>query len=174
VTTWGLPDWPAADLFSRYDSGTAARKGIKDDRTAPRAVAHCVRVHRDRLHGRMHLELVHPAGSETRHAGVTPHVGSRPAARAKAKIVQVRRAALLEHEDEFVLRAIKTALSPVAFDPNAKVLQLVEDRETGSEQLADVPPIHEHIGDRPIRGVVRAVAKRLLEKAGELGRTHLA
>ena len=60
---------------------------------------------------------------------------------AELEIVYVRRIAVLEYEDEFMLRPIETALACSGFDPNDKVFKLGIHLVTSDQHLAGVPPI---------------------------------
>ena len=81
---------------------------------------------------------------------------------------------MLEHQHQLMLATIKAALASIALHPHAHILEVVEDLGACSEQLADMPPINEHIMDGTIDRVVRAETKRILEEGRELRRIHLA
>jgi hypothetical protein len=69
---------------------------------------------------------------------------------AQFYIVAVWGPALLEHEHQFVLAAIKRAHAAIGLGPNANIFQLVEHCSPGGEQLADMAPVHAHESDGPV------------------------
>ena len=76
----------------------------------------------------MNAEIIHPAGAKAVDAGIVPNVRAHSAVLAQLESVQVRGAAMLKYEHQFVLAPIERALAGIVFDPNAYVLQLVVDR----------------------------------------------
>src|ERR1700680_3957299 len=99
----------------------------------------------------MRLKQLHPISAKAIDPAICPNIRARAPVLAQLKVVEVRRVAKLQHEDEFVLRAIESPHPRVRFGPNADVFE--QELETGArlQQLAHMPPVDAHKQDRPIK-----------------------
>src|SRR6266850_3831988 len=111
-------------LFRSNQDCSAATKGIENDTPTLRAILNGVCDHRDRLHRRMHGQLVQTPSSHRVHAIVVPHVCAVAAKLTEFESVQMRSRAVLPHKNELVLGAVECAHSRVRLIPNADVLKL--------------------------------------------------
>ena len=68
-----------------------------------------------------------PAGTECVYAGICPDVRTASPVLAELEVVCVWCVAVLEHTDEFMLRAIKRALACICLYPHHKILQFGVD-----------------------------------------------
>lgn len=83
----------------------------------------------------MHLKLVQPAGTKRVDAGIGPHIAARSTVLSEFEGIEVRSLAAFVDEYQFVLAAIKAALSWRGLGPNANILQLVVDsRKKGAAE----------------------------------------
>jgi hypothetical protein len=69
---------------------------------------------------------------------------------------------------------VQRAHSGVVLDPHTDVLQLVIGLAAGSQQLAEMAPIHADEVDGSVGAGRGEVSTSLAEKGGELGFVHLA
>ena len=122
----------------------------------------------------MHRQLFQASRAQGVDAGVIPDVRAIAPMLAQLEIIDVPSAAVLPHEDQFVLAAIEAAHASVGLVPNTEVLELAVDRAAGGEHLPHVPPIHADLMDRPINGVPGKVTRHRLQKCREFGLAHLA
>ena len=96
-----------AGLFRRNERRAAAGKGIKYDSIAFGAIHYCVGNERHRLHRRVHCQFGISVGTESIHARVIPNVCAVAPETPQINVVDMRRSAVFEHENQFMLRAIK-------------------------------------------------------------------
>src|SRR5829696_7889108 len=113
-----------AGLFGRNEGRSRSTKGVEHRlasfRTVPNGVGH----ESDRLHSRVHGELLVPFSPERVDAGVVPDVCAVASGVAKPEGVGVRCRPDLEDEDEFVLGAVERPHAAVRLIPDAEVLQV--------------------------------------------------
>jgi hypothetical protein len=95
----------------------------EDKAVAPGAVLDGVGRQGDRLHGG-HCQFPEPAGLEPVHPGIVPNVRSRSAVLVGLEGIDVWCSAVLPHEYEFKLGAVKCSHPRVGLVPNAEVLEL--------------------------------------------------
>src|SRR5258708_3507159 len=132
----------SAGLLRGDHRGAAPAETVEHDRVALGAIENRVGDHGDRLYRRMHREIVKPTLVKLVHAWVLPDVGPVAAKTAELDIVDVRRASILEDEDQLMPRPIERTHAPVAFGPDTQGLQLCVCAVTGGVQFEKMPPIH--------------------------------
>ena len=93
-----------------------------------------------------------------------PDVRARPAVAPQFNVVEVCAIADTEDADEFVLAAVKRALSGIGLDPHRHVQRLAVDRAAGLEQLADMTPVHAYEVDGAVAGYRRRHRERLRQE----------
>jgi hypothetical protein len=93
---------------------------------------------------------------------------------AEPKMVLVRPHAVLEHENQLVLGAVKRAHAGVALDPDAEVLLLQAVLRGGLAELSAVPPFHAQIENRAVNQYRPDRRDRGVQKRHELRSRHLA
>lgn len=125
----------------------------------------------------MSVEFFPAAGLEGIHTGIGPDIGSRSPMLAQLERIHMRRIALLEHANEFVLRAVEAALPAVGLDPDDQVLEVGEDQLAGLHQGSQVTPIDADVDDRPVLAGRRNRFQSPFEEAlillgGHLARRH--
>jgi hypothetical protein len=145
-----------AELLCRQQSGAGAQESVEHDLAAMRTVPDCIGHQRHRLDGRVHGQLIESARPEAVHPWIGPDVGARAPVLPQPEGVDVSLPALLEHEHELMLRAIKAALTGVALDPDADILQLIVGPGSRSTELIYMAPVHAHIVDGAIDRMLRA------------------
>src|SRR5947208_15308888 len=98
-----------AEALSSQQCRTAAEKGIEDKIAARRTIEDRIRDQRDRFYGRVKggEASLFALSPEVVEAWVVPDIASIPAMPAELDIVPVRRAAVLEHEDQLVLAPVQ-------------------------------------------------------------------
>src|ERR1700693_4257790 len=109
---------------------TRPEEGIEHEIAAAGDVFERVNDHQHRLHRWVHFEQLHPISAKAIDAAICPNIGARAAVLAQLKVVEMRRGAKLQHEDEFVLRAIESPHPRVRFGPNADVFE--QELQTGA------------------------------------------
>src|SRR5216683_7179591 len=110
---------------------------------------------------------------ERRRSRVAPDVTPVAPVLAQLNVISMDSAAVLEHEDEFVLAAIERSHAAVILGPDAEVLELGVDFAAGGEQLAHVPPVHAYEVKRPVPAMAREQRAGARQEPGELGLAHL-
>ncbi len=95
----------------------------------------------------MHGKVFVPCIAKCVDARIIPDIGAVAACVTQPKIIDMRRAALFEHKDQFVLGGIERAHASIGFVPDAEVFQFIKDGMARSEQLAHMPPVHTDIGN---------------------------
>src|SRR5271166_986363 len=86
----------------------------------------------------------------------------------------MRRAAVLEHEHQLVLRPIERAHAAIVFVPDAERLQFGVCTAAGGEQLETMPPIHADEVNRSVGAVPDQAPENLFQERGELSLGHFA
>ena len=79
----------------------------------------------------MKAEIPKAVVSECVHSPVFPQIGSVPPMTAEFDIIDVRGIPFFEHENQFMLGAVKTAHSPVRLGPNAQIFDFGINRSSG-------------------------------------------
>ena len=121
----------------------------------------------------MHRQLGIPVFAEGICTRIIPDVGSIAPKSTQFHIVNVTGRALLENENQLVLRPVKAPHSGVCLGPDAKVFELaIEPRSL--ENFLHMAPIHADVMDGSIYANGRQALKCLLKKFRELGPCHLA
>src|SRR6185312_3152725 len=108
----------STDALGREDRRAASHKGVENDVASSGAIANRVGDKRDWFHRRMNGQFIHPIGTERVHPRIGPNIAAIAAVFTELDIVLMRGVAILEHGDQLMLRAIKTALASVCFDPH--------------------------------------------------------
>src|SRR5580693_5926778 len=98
-------------------------------------------------------------------AGIVQHVGAITALSPESKIIDVRSGSALEDRDEFVFRTVEAPLAGIGLVPDQKVFPLRIKRESGTQELMKVTPVHEGVVD----GSVTAGANGATDKTTEEG-----
>src|SRR5580692_11493753 len=104
----------------------AAEEGVEHDVAASRGVEDRVGDHRhrfDRRVERQEIALLAAAG-EGVGPGIAPDIAPVAPELAELDVVAVPTAAVLEHEDKFVLAAVERAHPAIVLDPDTEVFQL--------------------------------------------------
>ena len=141
---------PAAGALGGDQRRARAAEGVEDEPLALRAVENGVGDERDRLHGRVHGEVVVTRGAEGVDAGIGPDVRAVAAVLAELDVVDVRRVARLEDEDQLVLRAVERAHAAIGLRPDAEVLELGVGPACRGQDLALMAPVHADEVDRAV------------------------
>jgi len=121
----------------------------------------------------MHGELFGPFGADRADAGVVPYIGAIAPGVTQAEAVGVLGAALLEHEDEFVLRAIERAIPPLDLFQTTRFLNSVK---LASPAASNSPMCRQSIHTNAIAPsrITRAMFQSFGEEGGELVAAHLS
>ena len=64
---------------------------------------------------------------------------------SELKIVDVRRRAILENKDEFVLAPVESAHAATLLDPHTNIACVAIDAGSGRKNLGKVPPVHAYV-----------------------------
>src|SRR5579883_2468943 len=160
-------------LLRRNQRGPAAAERIEDDPTPLGTVLDRIHHERDRLHRRMHRQLLLAAGPERIYPGIAPEVRAVASGLAEAEIIDMRRLAILKGKDQFVLAAIERAHTSVVLGPHAYILELGIGIMTGREQLSHMAPIHAYEVNGAIGRGAGEVAQHGPQECRELGLGHL-
>jgi hypothetical protein len=110
-----------ADTLSGEDGRAGADEWIKDNIAAARNISQRVRNHRHRLLCRVHCLVIKMASTGCGEAAILPNIRSIATVAAQLYVVDVPSVAILLHEDELVLRTIKTSLSGVGLIPDNEI-----------------------------------------------------
>ena len=78
------------------------------------------------------------------HARIIPYVSTIPAVYSQFHIIDMGLFPMLEHKNQFVLRAIERAHTGIIFPPYTKIFKLIIHIRR-RHNLFDVPPIHADI-----------------------------
>lgn len=109
----------ASARLVRGDEGRArAAEEVEHDAAAAGNILDRVGDHRHRLDGRMQSKLRLPARFQGVRAAILPDIRAIAAVLAQLETVEVRRAAILEGEDQLMPRAIEGAHAAIVLDPN--------------------------------------------------------
>jgi len=93
--------------FGSHNRCAAAGEAVEDNAVPLRAILDGISHHGDGLHSRVHAQVCEPSRSQRVDTGVVPDVGSVSSELAKFKIVDMWCDAVLEDEDELMLRPIE-------------------------------------------------------------------
>jgi hypothetical protein len=63
---------------------------------------------------------------------------------AELEVVDMGRIAILKHEDQFMLGAVKTTLAGIRLYPDDQILEFTVDGFARGRHLAEVVPVHEN------------------------------
>ena len=83
---------------------------------------------------------------------------------AEFDVVLMRLVAILEHENELVLRPVEAPLASVGLVPNYDVLQFAISISARAKRIETVPPVNEDIVNRSIFGEAAGAGHPLLRK----------
>src|SRR5215472_11608014 len=86
-------------------------------------------------------------------ARIAPYVTAVTAELTKLDVVAMSGMAVLEHEDQLVLAAVKRSHTAVVLRPHAQVLKFGIGLAPGREQLAHVAPVHTDEMERTLDAV---------------------
>ena len=100
-------------------------------------------------------------------AWVVPDISTVSAMAPQLDVIDVRRGAALEDEDQFMLRTVERAHTTVVLVPDAQVLQLGEDSPAGCHDLGNMAPVHADVNDCSVDRILRQRSERHLQKLGE-------
>ena len=92
----------------------------------------------------------------------------------KFDVVLVRTVAILEHQDLFVLRAIKAALTCIGLGPDNQVLEFGIDFLARGQSFAKMAPVHADVMDGAFARVVGGEGEGTREKSSEFSARHFA
>src|SRR5260370_20505864 len=96
------------------------------------------------------------------------------AALPKSKIIDVGRGAVLEHRNQFVLRAVEAPLSAIGFVPDQDVFEFRVARVSRVERHPHIPPVHEQEVYCPIPAEFDYQSDEGVQEVGEGGVGHFA
>ncbi len=98
----------------------------------------------------MHGKVFVPCIAKCVDARIIPDIGAVAACVTQPEIIDMRRAALFKHKDQFVLGGIERAHATIGFVPDAEVFQLIKDSMACGENFTHMPPVHSDIGNTAI------------------------
>jgi hypothetical protein len=122
----------------------------------------------------MEIKLPATCGVEAVDPRVIQHIGPVSSVRPQSEVVDVRSNSSLEDGNQFMFRAIETALAGIALVPDQKVLPAGIERPGGAEQFRKMAPVHENIIDASILAEADGAADESLEKSRERCFRHFA
>ena len=103
-----------------------------------------------------------------------PDIGAVAPGLAELEIVDVRRRAVLEGENQLMARAVERAHAAVVLVPDAEVLQFRVGLAAGGEQRVGMAPIHAHEMEGAVRAVPREVGESRSQELRELRLGHFS
>src|SRR5262249_20276999 len=121
-----------------------------------------------RLDRRMHGKVGVPILAKAVDARVIPHVAAVATKAPQFDVVDMLSAAVLEHENQFMLRPVKASHAGIGLRPDTKVFELAVWLCCCLQKLADMPPIDADKMDRAIGAAVGETRKGRLEKLAEV------
>src|SRR3954447_8372273 len=118
-----------------------------------RRILDCLGDHRDRLHGRMHRELLEPSTPHAADPRVIPHIRAIAPMAPELDIVDVGPRTNLEDEDQLVFGAVERTHATIVFVPDNQVLELRKAALPGIKDLAEMTPVHEYEAQGTVCGM---------------------
>ncbi len=160
---------PPADLLGGNERGAAAGEDNEHDAAALGSIENRIGDECDRLDRRVQGEVRVAVLAEAVDARVGPDIGPVPPVAIQLDVVDVWRAAGLDHENQLVLGAVERAHAAVGLGPDAEVFELTVNRLAGARDFAGVAPVHTNEVDRSLGAIFNKPAEYGLEELRKLG-----
>src|SRR5262249_8651827 len=117
------PMTKSSGLLSCDQGGATTSKDVENDATALGAIEDRVGYQSYRFNGRVHGKFGISIAAKGVEACVVPDIASVSTKATQFNVVDMWGAALLEHEDQFMLRAVKASHASVGLRPDTEVLE---------------------------------------------------
>src|SRR5262249_954445 len=160
-------------LFCCDQGGAAAGKDVENDATTLGAIENRVGYQGCRLNRRLHGKFGVAILAKAVYTRLIPDIAAMATKAPQFEVVDVLSAAVLEHENQFMLRPVKASHTGIGLRPDTKVFEFAVWLCGRLQKLADMAPIDADKMYRAIGAELGETRKGRLEKLGELIRAHL-